>query len=79
MEASPGTEGELGAVNLELAPTGTEAPQAMLLQRYMRAIDGPFARKVEAILCSFWRETCGEAMKSLEETKLTTCCRPKDS
>ena len=80
MEASPGTGGELGAVNPELAPTGTEALQAvMLLQRYTRAIDGPFARKVEAVLCSFWRETRGEAMKSLKETKLTTYCRPKDS
>ena len=80
MEAGPGTGAGLGAVDLEPAPTRTEALQAvMLLQRYTGAIDGPFARKVEAVLGSFGRETRREAMKSLKETKLTTYFRPKDS
>ena len=57
-----------------------EALQAvMLLQRYTGAIDRPFARKVEAVLGLFGRETHTEAMKSLKEMKLTTYFCPKDS
>ncbi|KIO10228.1 hypothetical protein M404DRAFT_129242 [Pisolithus tinctorius Marx 270] len=53
------------------APTCNEALQAaLLLQKYTKALDNPFARKLETMLGSFGQRTRTAGMQNMKDTKL---------
>ncbi|KAF8463207.1 hypothetical protein JB92DRAFT_2776165 [Gautieria morchelliformis] len=61
-----------GDIPIEPAPMRNEALQAMLvLRKYARDIEDPFARKLEMMLGSFGQRTRAAGMKNLKDNKLT--------
>ncbi|KIK79619.1 hypothetical protein PAXRUDRAFT_160876 [Paxillus rubicundulus Ve08.2h10] len=61
-------------------PARNEALQvALLLQRFTKDLDDPFARKLEVMLGSFRRRTHTKEMQAMKPTKLTSYFSPKDS
>ena len=58
---------------VESAPTRNEALQAvLLLHKYTRDLNDPFARRLETMLGSFRQQTQAQEMQSMRDTKLTS-------